>query len=128
MQTRTPTSFRFTIVLRDFVSFEDSQWTALEDGLHPAGCNDATVSSCGGVVYLDFDREAPTILEAVTSALVDVGKVATVGYVSFAAHAQNTAVAMKEIARDMTEILVDQSTTEDEKRMALTVIIDATLP
>lgn len=45
------------------------------DNLFEAGCDDALVHSVDGVWYVDFDREAPTLREAVTSAIADVGSV-----------------------------------------------------
>lgn len=120
-------TFRFTLVLGGVVRFPTDQWTDLENGLHPAGCDDATLSISCGVIYLDFDRQAESALAAVTSALADAGKVATVDYVSFASPARITTFYERKIARDMTAILTDPEATEDEKRMALTTIIDATL-
>ena len=45
-----------------------------EDVLHEAGCDDATVVVRDGVMYLDFDREAPAFSDAVGSATHDVEK------------------------------------------------------
>jgi hypothetical protein len=42
--------------------------------LFEAGCDDATPVVRGGVRYLSFDREAPTLREAVLSAVADVRK------------------------------------------------------
>lgn len=42
------------------------------DALVEAGCDDATFSSKGDLTFADFDREAPTLLGAVTSAIADV--------------------------------------------------------
>ena len=44
----------------------------LEDALFEAGCDDAALGRSGGTVYLEFDREAPTFLDAVLSAIRDV--------------------------------------------------------
>lgn len=46
------------------------------DALFEAGCDDATFSSKGGHTFADFDRDAPTLLDAVTSAIADVESVA----------------------------------------------------
>jgi hypothetical protein len=46
----------------------------LENALFEAGCNDALLGTCDGVVYLDFDREAPSLIQAVDSAIRDVNK------------------------------------------------------
>jgi hypothetical protein len=39
------------------------------DELFEAGCDDATFGSVDGVQYADFDREAPTLSEAIASAI-----------------------------------------------------------
>ncbi len=44
------------------------------DDLYEAGCSDAMLGSVDGVWTADFDREAPTMEEAVASAVGDVGK------------------------------------------------------
>jgi len=44
------------------------------DALFEAGCDDATVSSQGGVVSMDFNRTGPSMAEAVVSAIQDVEK------------------------------------------------------
>ncbi len=44
------------------------------DALFEAGCDDATVSSQGGRISLDFDRSAPSMRDAVVSAIADVHK------------------------------------------------------
>jgi predicted DNA-binding transcriptional regulator AlpA len=45
------------------------------DALFEAGCDDATLSSKGDLVFAEFDREAPSILDAVVSAIHDVESV-----------------------------------------------------
>lgn len=42
------------------------------DALVEAGCDDATFSSKGDLTFADFDREAASLLDAVTSAIADV--------------------------------------------------------
>jgi hypothetical protein len=42
------------------------------DALFDAGCDDATFSSKGDLTFAAFDREAPTMAEAVASAIVAV--------------------------------------------------------
>jgi hypothetical protein len=44
------------------------------DALFEAGCDDATMSSRDGVVSLAFGRAAPTMKDAVISAIQDVQK------------------------------------------------------
>ncbi len=45
------------------------------DALFEAGCDDATVGQVDGVQYVDFDREAESLGEAIISAVRDVEKV-----------------------------------------------------
>jgi len=42
------------------------------DELFEAGCDDATFGEIDGVPYAEFDREAPTLAEAIASAIRDV--------------------------------------------------------
>lgn len=37
----------------------------LEDALFDAGCDDATLAFRNGVAYLEFDREAPSLDDAI---------------------------------------------------------------
>jgi hypothetical protein len=60
----------FTLFLRGLSGLSDK----LENALFEAGCNDALLGTCDGVVYLDFDREAPSFIRAVDSAIRDVNK------------------------------------------------------
>jgi len=48
---------------------------AILDALFTAGCDDATVSSMGDLIFAEFDREAPTMLAAVISAIDQVESV-----------------------------------------------------
>ena len=45
------------------------------DELFDAGCDDALFGSIDGAHYADFDREAPTLGEAISSAIADVESV-----------------------------------------------------
>lgn len=45
------------------------------DELFEVGCDDATFGTVDGSHYADFDREAPTFGEAVSSAVADVERV-----------------------------------------------------
>jgi hypothetical protein len=47
----------------------------LEDAVHEAGCGDAAHGMRSGVVYLEFDREADSFLEAVMTAIRDVSSI-----------------------------------------------------
>jgi len=55
---------RFTLV----VEGPDLQDDRVVDALFEAGCDDATVGRLGAVQYLDFDREAETLADAVFGA------------------------------------------------------------
>ncbi len=44
----------------------------MADALYEAGCDDASPSSCGGVVTVDFDREADSLGDAIGSAVKHV--------------------------------------------------------
>ena len=62
------------------------------DALFEAGCGDAAIGRIDGVQYVDFDREAPSLDEAILSAVadlervdgVDVVRIADAGLVSMA--------------------------------------------
>lgn len=57
--------YHFTIVVRD----ASSDLADLEDQFFEAGCEDALLCQYNGTVYLEFDREAKSAIEAITSAL-----------------------------------------------------------
>ncbi len=48
---------------------------ALLDALFEAGCDDATISHKGELIFADFDREASSMLDAIVSAISDVESV-----------------------------------------------------
>lgn len=48
--------------------------TEVEDALFEAGCDDALLGMRNGRAFLDFDREAPTLKDAILSAIADVRK------------------------------------------------------
>jgi predicted DNA-binding transcriptional regulator AlpA len=60
--------FQFTLVLKNV----DDTHPDLEDSLFEAGCDDALVHFRNGAVYLEFDRKALSLEEAVISAIKDV--------------------------------------------------------
>ena len=64
---------RFTFTLT--VEGRDLQAGAVVDALFDAGCADALVGSSEWVQYLDFDREAGSLGEAVRSAVADAESV-----------------------------------------------------
>ena len=61
----------FTLI----VDGADLQSQSLIDALFAAGCDDVPVGRTDGVQYLDFDREADSLGEAIISAVKDVEKV-----------------------------------------------------
>ena len=61
----------FTLI----VDGADLQSEPFIDALFEAGCDDATVGRVNGVQYVDFDREAESLGEAIISAVRDVEKV-----------------------------------------------------
>lgn len=60
--------FEFILVLKNV----DESTPDLEDSLYEAGCDDALINFRNGAVYLDFNREATSLEEAVISAIKDV--------------------------------------------------------
>jgi hypothetical protein len=64
------TEHEFTLILDGFTDFSPS----IMDALFEAGCDDATISKQGGLVLMDFDRSAPTLTDAIVSAVQDVRK------------------------------------------------------
>jgi hypothetical protein len=58
------TSHQFTLI----VEGTDLEDEAVLDALFEAGCDDATVGRIGATQYLDFDREAETLADAVIEA------------------------------------------------------------
>lgn len=61
-------TYKFTIVLKNV----DENTPDLEDSLYEAGCDDALVNFINGTVYLDFDRKAFSLEDAVISAIKDI--------------------------------------------------------
>ncbi|MRS14846.1 DNA-binding protein [Enterobacteriaceae bacterium RIT691] len=60
--------FNFTLTLSGVTADTEG----LEDALFTAGCDDALVCFYGTAVYLEFDRHAPTLAQAVLSAIRDI--------------------------------------------------------
>lgn len=58
-------TYQFTLILKDV----DETTPGLEDILYASGCDDALINFRDGTVYLDFDREAKSLKEAVISAI-----------------------------------------------------------
>ena len=61
----------FTLI----VDGPDLQSDVLINALFEAGCNDATVGRTEGIQFLDFDREAASLVVAILSAVNDVERV-----------------------------------------------------
>lgn len=61
-------TFQFTLVLKN----ADEDTVNLEDKLYQAGCDDALINYRNGAVYLDFDRKACSLEEAVMTAIKEV--------------------------------------------------------
>ena len=64
---------RFTFTLT--VEGRDLQAGEVVDALFDAGCDDALVGASEGIRFLDFDREAGSLGEAVQSAVAEVESV-----------------------------------------------------
>jgi hypothetical protein len=60
--------YQFTLILKNV----NENTEGLEDSLYEGGCDDALINFKNGTVYLEFDREAPSLEEAVVSAIKDV--------------------------------------------------------
>lgn len=61
-------TYSFTLVLRGL----DENTPHLEDALYESHCDDALINFRNGTVYLDFDREAGSMEEAIISAIKDI--------------------------------------------------------
>ena len=61
-------SYSFTLVLKNV----NQQTPHLEDSLYESGCDDALINFRDNTVYLDFDREADSLENAVISAIQSV--------------------------------------------------------
>ena len=73
-------NFQFTLI----VDGPDLQAPIMIDSLFEAGCDDATVGCSDGVQYVDFDREADVLDEAILSAVDDLEKLQGVHVVRIA--------------------------------------------
>ena len=69
-------SFRIRLADTDQIVDDMTQEKLLEmsDAIFEAGCDDSTPGVSCGVVFIDFDREAKTLREAIESAVADVEK------------------------------------------------------
>jgi hypothetical protein len=64
------TTYSFTLILAGV----DAMTPEMAEALYEAGCDDSTPGSSGGVVIVDFGREAESLGDAVGSAIKDVEK------------------------------------------------------
>ena len=60
--------FTFTLILSGISEITDE----VRDALFEAGCGDALLGVRDGIVFLDFDREGPSMATAILSAIADV--------------------------------------------------------
>jgi hypothetical protein len=67
-ETRKSREHAFTLVLEGVKDLTAAQ----TDALYEAECDDATIVVREGRVYLEFDREAPSLKDAILSAIRDV--------------------------------------------------------
>ena len=65
--------YDFTLILATSLELTED----LADALFAAGCDDGTPGTCNEVLSIDFHREAPSLEEAIRSAIEDVR---TAGY------------------------------------------------
>jgi hypothetical protein len=61
-------TYQFDVVLKDVSEVTDDQ----ADALFASGCDDGTPASCQGVAWVHFDREAPSLEDAIVSAVAPV--------------------------------------------------------
>ena len=67
-KSESPECQSFVLMLSGFDEITDE----ISNALYDAGCDDALLGIRAGAPYLTFDREAPTLSEAITSAIRDV--------------------------------------------------------
>ena len=65
MKQNKQKTYQFTLILKNV----DENTSGLEDSLYEAGCDDALINFRNGTVYLDFDRKAVSLENAVISAI-----------------------------------------------------------
>lgn len=63
------------MAIHSFTLRIDGDVWAKGDELYEAGCSDATFRTVDGVHYADFDRDSELLIQAVTSAMLDVSSV-----------------------------------------------------
>jgi hypothetical protein len=60
--------YEFTLILAGAPELTEEA----ADRLFEAGCNDGTPGTCNGVFSIDFHRQAPSLEEAIRSAIANV--------------------------------------------------------
>jgi hypothetical protein len=63
-------SYEFKLVLSDVADVDERQ----EDALFEAGCDDGTIVSREGAVFVRFSRESTSLEQAINSAAADVAR------------------------------------------------------
>jgi len=66
-------TYEFDVVLKGVAEIADER----ADALFAAGCDDGTPTSCDGMAWIHFDRESPSLEEAIRLA---VSQVQSVGF------------------------------------------------
>jgi hypothetical protein len=64
----TMKTYEFDVILKDATEVSDDQ----ADALFEAGCDDGTPTSCDGLAWIHFEREAPSLEDAVRLAVAQV--------------------------------------------------------
>jgi hypothetical protein len=62
------TTYDFTVILKDAPELTEE----LADQLFAAGCEDGTPGMCCGIKVIDFHRAAPSLEEAIRTAVANV--------------------------------------------------------
>jgi predicted DNA-binding transcriptional regulator AlpA len=92
IRIKKPTNkYSFTLVLDGPVELD-----TLEASIYGAGCDDAMVGVRSGVAFVDFDREATSLSEAMVSAIEDIKRINGVSVLRIE---PDDLVNMSEIAR-----------------------------
>ena len=73
-------TYHFTLI----VDGPDMQSGAVIDALYEAGCDDAVIGRTDGIQYIEFDREAAGLVEAVLSAVADIERLDGVNVIRIA--------------------------------------------
>ena len=60
--------YEFDVFLQGAAAIDDDQ----ADALFAAGCDDGTPTSCDGLAWIHFDRQAASLEEAIRSAIAQV--------------------------------------------------------